>query len=120
MSRAKDVDEYIERAPRELQGRLRKLRETIKAAAPQALEKISYSMPYYGYHGRLAYFGVFTHHIGLYIPGSAIQEHKKELAGYVTATAAIQFPHDQKIPFSLVTKLIKFRAKENEVAAEKK
>jgi uncharacterized protein YdhG (YjbR/CyaY superfamily) len=64
----KDVDEYIARAPKEMQGKLEELRVAITEAAPAAVESISYGMPYYVYKGRLAYFNLTKTHIGLYIP----------------------------------------------------
>src|SRR5574342_1112222 len=99
------VDEYIANAPEDLQGKLRQLRSAIKEVAPDAEEKISYGMPYYGYKGRLAYFRVTKNHIGLYIPPPIVAEHKEELKAYKTATATIQFPLDQKLPIALIKKM---------------
>lgn len=111
--RIKSVDEYIASAPEEIQGKLKDLRKAIKDVAPDALEKLSYQMPYYGYKGSLAYFSFFKNHIGLYIPPPVIEDHKKELKGYVTALATVRFPLDKKLPISLIKKLIKARVKKN-------
>ncbi len=111
MQKAKTVDEYIKSAPKEVQGRLVELRKVIKSVAPKAEEKISYGMPYYGYKGALAYFAAAKSHIGLYIPPPVIAEHKKELAGYVTAKATVQFPLDKKLPITLIKKLVRARLK---------
>ncbi|MFZ1683798.1 MAG: DUF1801 domain-containing protein [Candidatus Zixiibacteriota bacterium] len=108
------VDEYIAQAPKEIQARLKQIRAAIKATAPGAEEKLSYSMPYYGYKGRLAYFAAFTRHIGLYIPTPTIEEHAKELGGWATSKATVQFPHEKKLPISLVKMLIRARVKTNE------
>ncbi len=85
---AGDVDGYIEAAPEAVRGKLAQLRATIKAACPEARERISYQMPYYDYLGRLAYFGVARNHIGLYIPTPVVAEHKQELEGYQAAGAS--------------------------------
>ena len=114
MKKAKSVDEYIKTAPKEVQGKLRELRKVIRGVVPEALEKISYGMPYYGYKGALAYFALAKSHIGLYIPPPVIAEHKKELAGYVTAKATVQFPLDKKLPITLIKKLVRARKKKNE------
>ena len=114
MKRARTVDEYIANAPEELQSKLKQLRKIIKDCAPDALEKISYGMPYYGYKGRLAYFAYAKNHIGLYITPPVIAEHKKELKEYKTATATIRFPLDKKLPLTLIKKLVKARVKKNE------
>lgn len=91
------------------------MRSAIRKAAPQAIEKISYGMPYYGYKGRLAYFALMKNHIGLYIPPPILQNHKRDLKGHSTsASATVRFPLDQKLPLALIGKLVKARAKYNE------
>ena len=110
----KTVDAYIAEAPEEVQGKLKELRAAIKEAAPIAVERISYGMPYYGYKGRLAYFRRAKAHIGLYVPPPVIEEHKSELRGYETATATVRFPLDKKLPIALIKKLVKARMKKNE------
>lgn len=108
------VDEYISQALTETQPKLEKLRQTIKAAAPKATESISYSMPYYDYKGRLAYFSASKNHIGLYIPPPIIQNHKNELKEYETAKATVRFPLDKPLPLVLIKKLVKARVKWND------
>ena len=109
----KDVDAYITRAPKEVQGKLKEIRAAIKKTAPAAVERISYGMPYYDYKGRLAYFAFAKAHIGLYIPTPVIEEHKSELKDYQTAKATVRFPLDKKLPVGLIKKLIKARIKKN-------
>lgn len=110
----KDVDAYITAAPKEVQGKLKELRTTIRKMAPDAEERISYGMPYYSYNGRLVYFAAFKKHIGLYIPTPIIEEHKNELKNYKTAKGTVRFPIDKPLPIALVRKLIKARMKKNE------
>ena len=111
MKKAKDVDEYIASAPKEVRGRLKELRAVIKSAAPKAEERISYGMPYYGYKGRLAYFAYAKNHIGLYIPTPIVEEHKSELKDYETAKATVRFPLKVKLPLALIKKLVKASVK---------
>jgi uncharacterized protein YdhG (YjbR/CyaY superfamily) len=108
------VDDYIKQAPKNLQDKLCGLRAAIRTAAPRALEKISYGMPYYGYKGRLAYFRYGKKHIGLYIPPPVIADFKKELAKYGTAKATVRFPIAEKLPIAIIKKLVKARMKINE------
>ncbi|MGI0075497.1 MAG: iron chaperone [Nitrosotalea sp.] len=115
----KDVDYYITRAPKEIQGKLREIQEAIRQVAPTSVERISYGMPYYDYKGQLAYFRFSKAHIGLYIPPPVIEEHKNELAGYETAKATVRFPLDKKIPVMLIRKLVKARMKKNELGKKK-
>lgn len=110
MNKPLTVDEYIKVAPEEFQQKLNQLRQVITESVPEAEEKISYGMPYYGYHGRLAYFALAKSHIGLYIPPPVIENHQGELKKYVTAKATIQFPINQALPLPLIKKLVKARA----------
>ncbi|WP_268543863.1 iron chaperone [Candidatus Nitrosotenuis cloacae] len=109
----KNVDDYIADAPKELRGKLRQLRTTIRKTAPAAEERISYRMPYYGYKGRLVYFAVFKKHISLFVPPPVIEEHKNVLKDYETAKATIRFPIDKPLPIQLIKKLIKARMEKN-------
>ncbi len=90
------------------------MRAAIREVAPDAAESISYRMPYYSYKGRLAWFGLHESHIGLYLRPPVIEEHKVELAGYVTTKSAVHLPLDRKVPVSLTKKLVRARMKKNE------
>lgn len=114
MKLVKDVGEYIANAPKEVQGKLKELREAIKSVAPNAIEKISYGMPYYHYKGRLVYWGLAKKHIGIYLPTPIIEEHKNDLKDYSTSAATIRFPLDKKLPIALLKKLIKARLRKND------
>ena len=119
MKKAKNVNEYIASAPKEVRTKLKEMRAIIKAAAPQAVEGISYGMPYYAYMGRVVYFQEWKEHIGIYIPTPIIEEHKSELKNYVTAKATVQFPLDKKLLVGLIKKLVRARVKKNEEKMKK-
>ena len=119
MKKAKNVEEYIDSAPKETQPKLRELRKAIKSAAPKAEEKISYGMPYYGYQGRLAYFSINKAHIGLYIMPPLIEEFKKEVKDYATSKATLRFPLNKKLPIALIKKLVKAGIKKNQAKNKK-
>jgi uncharacterized protein YdhG (YjbR/CyaY superfamily) len=114
LKKAKTVEAYIASAPKELRGKLKEMRRAIRSAAPGALEKVSYGMPYYDYKGRLAYFALAKAHIGLYLPPPVISEHKRELGAYSTTHATVRFPLTNKLPVGLVKKLVKAKMKKNE------
>jgi uncharacterized protein YdhG (YjbR/CyaY superfamily) len=114
MKTAKTVEEYIASAPREVQGKLKQIRQIIKEIAPNAQEKISYGMPYYGYKGRLAYFAYAKNHVGLYVMPPIVDDHKEELKRYETAKATVRFPLDEDLPIALIKKLVKIGVKNNE------
>lgn len=111
----KTVDEYIKKAPPEVRDKLISLRKTIKAAAPpEAQEKISYQIPTFTHHGNLVHFAAFKDHLSLFPGSSGVEAFKKELVGYKTSKGTIQFPLDKPLPMALITKIVKFRVKENE------
>jgi uncharacterized protein YdhG (YjbR/CyaY superfamily) len=107
------VDEYIKSHPEEIKDKLKKIREAIKKAAPGAKEIISYQMPAYKLHTDLVYFAVFKNHIGFFPTSSPIKEFKKELESYETSKGTIKFPLNKKIPLGLVTKITKYRVRED-------
>lgn len=111
-TKPQDVDSYIAAASAEAQPVLRQLREVIKSAVPDAEEKISYGMPYYEYHGRLAYFAAHKNHVGLYALGQVAQ-YPEELQRYAAAKGTLQFPFGQPLPAALISRLVQARAVEN-------
>ena len=117
---AKNVSAYIKAFSPAIRSRLEKLRETIKAAAPEAEEMISYNMPGYRQDGMLVYFAGYNNHIGFY-PASPVARGLEEALVYKAGKGTLQFPHEQALPLSLVRKIVKIRVKENaEKAAAKK
>lgn len=109
----KTTEEYIASYPREVQVVLRKVRQTIKKAAPGAQEKISYGLPTFTLNGNLVYFGGFKSHIGFYPIPTGITKFSKELSVYKQGRGSVQFPLDKPIPYGLITRIVKFRVKEN-------
>ena len=111
--KAKDVDEYISMFPDNIQELLIELRATIKEAAPEAEEVISYQMPAYKFHGMLIYFAAFKNHIGLYPTVSGIETFKDKLSVYKGAKGSVQFPLNKLLPLDLIARIVKFRVAEN-------
>jgi uncharacterized protein YdhG (YjbR/CyaY superfamily) len=107
------IDDYIAGFPEETQKKLQELRTVIKAAAPDAEEKISYQMPAFAQNGILVYFAAHTNHIGFYPTSSGIEKFKGELSAYESSKGAIRFPLDKSIPYDLVKKIVAFRLQEN-------
>ncbi len=115
-----DVDEYIAAAPRPAQPKLTQLRRAIRGEAPNAIERISYGMPFYECHGRLVYFAGYEGHVALYAAGHAVDACAEGLAPYRTPKGTLRFPVDQPLPVALIRKLVKFRVRENEASAEQR
>jgi uncharacterized protein YdhG (YjbR/CyaY superfamily) len=117
---ASDMDEYIAGFPPEVQVILQKIRETIKAAAPDAQETISYAMPTFTLKGNLVHFGAYKKHIGFYPTPSGTEHFQQQISPYKAAKGSIQFPLDQPIPYDLISEIVKFRVQENLAKADAK
>ena len=107
------IDEYIATFPKDIQNILQELRAAIKAAAPNAEEKISYQMPTFFLNGNLVHFAAFKKHIGFYPTPSGIEAFQKELSVYDGSKGSVQFPIDEPMPLKLISRIVKFRAAEN-------
>ena len=114
------IDEYIATFPVEVQVLLEEMRATIKAAAPEAEEKISYQMPTFFLKGNLVHFAAYKKHIGFYPSSSGIQAFKRELSSFKGAKGSVQFPLDRPLPLELVGRIVKYRVAENLKRAEEK
>ena len=115
--KAATVEEYIAAFPKNVQQLLSQLRKTIKTAAPKADEVISYGMPGYKYRGMLVYFAAYKNHIGFYPGAGGISAFKKELSVYKGAKGSVQFPIDRLVPYNLISKIVRYRVKQNEEKA---
>jgi uncharacterized protein YdhG (YjbR/CyaY superfamily) len=119
---SRDIDEYIARFPADLQAILEKVRTTIRTAAPEANERISYQMPAFKQHGILVYFAGWKKHIGLYPPVSGDKALEKAVARYAGPKGNLQFPLDQSIPYGLIARVVKLRVQQDlaKAAAKRK
>lgn len=106
------IDEYIAAFPPKVQAILQKIRATIHKAVPDAEETISYQMPSFKLRVHLVYFGAFKAHIGLY-PPVRDQAFQAEASKYAGEKGNLRFPLDQPIPYTLIGKIVKARAKES-------
>jgi uncharacterized protein YdhG (YjbR/CyaY superfamily) len=116
----RNIGEYIAGFPEEVRAILEKIRMTIRKAAPGAEESISYQMPAFKLKGRLVYFAAFKAHIGFYPLTTAIKKFKKELSVYEGSKGTVRFPFTKPIPYALISRIVKFRVKENLERAESK
>jgi uncharacterized protein YdhG (YjbR/CyaY superfamily) len=108
------IDEYIAGFPREVQKILKKIRATIRKAAPAAAEKISYQIPTFTLNGKyLIYFAAWKKHVALYPAPRGHEKFKDELAAYEGGKGTVKFPLDRPIPFGLISRIVKFKVKEN-------
>jgi len=112
---AKDINAYLAALTPAQRKVLKRLRATIKSAAPKAVEKISYRMPLYFFLGYLVGFAAFKNHCSLFIMSYKVMGmFKKELKPYLSAKATLHFTPEKPLPVLLVKKIVKARVKENE------
>src|SRR5919109_3980380 len=116
----KTIDEYINTFPEDMRRILNELRRTIKEAAPEGEETISYQIPTFALNGNLVHFAAFENHIGFYPTPSGMEAFKKELSGYKGAKGSVQFPIHEPLPLPLIRRIVEFRVKENLERKQKK
>jgi uncharacterized protein YdhG (YjbR/CyaY superfamily) len=116
----KTIDEYIASFPPDVQAILEKIRLTIREAAPDAEETISYQMPTFKLKGNLVHFAAFKEHIGFYPIPTGIAAFEDELSVYEKGKGSVRFPLDQPIPYDLISRIVRFRVRENLDKAEAK
>ena len=114
MKKPKNVDEYIAGYPEDVQKYLDQVRGAIKKAAPKAEEVISYGIAAYKLNGMLVWFAAHTKHLGFYPRVSGITTFQKELSIYKGAKGSVQFPYEKPMPLGLISKIVKYRVKENQ------
>ncbi len=111
------IDDYIADQPEEVRPFLRSIRETIRAAAPNATEKISWRMPTFWQGENLIHFAAFKKHIGIYPGGEATTVFADRLTKYKTAKGTIQLPLNQPIPYDLVADITRWRVEKASLRA---
>lgn len=120
MSKPEDVDSYISNSAEEARLKLRQMRETLRAAVPEAQESISWGVPFYRYHGALAGFAAYKKHVsfGLAVAIQPEDRNRLEEQGYRTGSKTVQIRFDQDVPAAEVTQMLRALARLNEAAAK--
>ena len=107
------IDEYIAAFPPNVRRILKKVRASIRSAAPGASEGISYRIPTYKLNGRpLVYFAGFQEHIGFYPPVKGDPKLEKDVSPYANEKGNLRFPLDQRIPYALISRVVRFKVKQ--------
>ncbi len=107
------IDDYIAAFPDDIQTILQDMRHIIHAAAPDAVEKISYQMPTFAQQGNIVHFAAFKNHIGFYPAPRGIEAFADELSLYDGSKGAVRFPIDKPLPRDLITRIVQFRLAQN-------
>jgi len=107
------IDGYLATFPTVIQERLQQVRETIRAGAPAATEKIAYGIPTFYQEGNLVHFAGYKNHLGFYPTAGGMAAFAEELGGYKHAKGSVQFPHDRPLPIELISRIVTYRLAEN-------
>ena len=115
---SQEVDEFLSATPERERAVLQRLRETIRAAAPGATERIGYGIPaFYNRERPLVSYGAGQSHCAFYVQSPAVMDaHREALEGYDTAKGTVRFQADQPLPAALVEKLVRARMEETDTA----
>lgn len=108
-----NIDDYIAALSPEIRSILEKIRATIRKAAPDAVETISYRIPTFTLSGNLVHFAAFKHHIGFYPPVRSDEKLREEASIYANEKGNLRFPLDERIPYALIGRIVKARVREN-------
>ena len=114
------IDEYISRQNEAIQPRLKAIRETIRAAIPDAEERISYQMPTFWKGRNIIHFAAAKKHIGIYPGGEATSAFADRLTKYKTSKGTIQLPNDKELPLELIADIARWSYKRNEAIVKEK
>jgi uncharacterized protein YdhG (YjbR/CyaY superfamily) len=112
-----NIDDYISAFSPELRSILARIRSTIRRAVPDAEESMSYRIPTFKLAGTLAHFAAFKRHIGFYPPVSGDARLEKAVAVYAGEKGNLKFPLDRPIPYALIARIVRLRAKQNAAGA---
>lgn len=113
------IDDYIQGCPRDVRTILKRIRRIVRAAAPEAVEVISYRMPAFKLNGIIIYFAAFKNHIGIFPPVSGDAKLLKAVAPFAGEKGNLRFPLDEPIPYDLIERVILLRVKQNLAKAVK-
>jgi uncharacterized protein YdhG (YjbR/CyaY superfamily) len=107
------TEEYIAQFPPEIQAKLQEIRAAVRAAAPEAKEKISYGMPAFDQNGVLVYFAAFKDHLSFFPTGSGRAAFGAELDKYPGGKGTVQLSLTEPLPLDLIKRIVKYRLNEN-------
>jgi uncharacterized protein YdhG (YjbR/CyaY superfamily) len=114
----KTIDQYLAPLTPKERRALQAVRRTIRAAAPKAEEVISYGMPGFKHQGYLVAFAAFKDHLTFFAGTAINREFSAQLKRFEQSKGGVHFTPERPIPASLVTRMVKWRVRENEARAK--
>lgn len=108
-----NIDDYIAGFEPDVRAILERIRDTIRRAAPDARETISYGIPAFRQKRILVYFAAFKAHIGFYPPIRGDAKLEAAAARYAGEKGNLRFPLDEPMPYALIGRLTKLRVRQD-------
>ena len=103
------IDAYIAQAPREIQGLLSRVRQSVLEVDPELTQTLSYQMPTFKKHGKAVFhFAAQKNHLGIYPTPAAIAHFESRLVSYKTSKGAIQIPYSMPLDGELIKDMVRF------------
>ena len=102
------IDAYIALQDEAVQPRLREIRAILRAAIPEAEERISWSMPTYWKGRNIIHFAAFRKHLGLYPGGEATAVFAEALKDYDVSKGTIRLPWNKELPEELIRRIARW------------
>ena len=102
------IREYIDSQEAGLRPRLNAIYDTIRAAIPEAEERLSWGMPTFWKGRNIIHFAPAKKHIGIYLGPETIEAFADRLAAYKTSKGAIQLPNDKELPLALIADIARW------------
>jgi uncharacterized protein YdhG (YjbR/CyaY superfamily) len=115
MKTYKNIDEYIKDVPKEFVGKVKEMRSLLNKLIPKGQESIKYGMPTIELSGKnFVHFASMKGHLGFYPTPSGVKNFEEDLKknNLDFSKGCIRFPYEKALSISLITKIIKFRLKE--------
>ena len=103
-----DIDEYISAQEEKIQPKLKEIRSVFQKAIPEAMEKISWSMPTYWKGRNIIHFAASRKHLGVYPGDEAISVFADELSSYDVSKGTIRLPYDEPLPVELLERIARW------------
>jgi uncharacterized protein YdhG (YjbR/CyaY superfamily) len=116
----KPIDAYIAASAPKAQPVLKKIRATIRRAAPGAQEVISYRIPAFKQNGILLYFAAFKNHIGIFPPVRGDARLDKALERFRGPKGNLRFPLDEPMPYELIARIARLRVRQDRAGSAAK
>jgi uncharacterized protein YdhG (YjbR/CyaY superfamily) len=110
---SREIDDYLAGVSPMMRVALQQLRKTIRSAAPDAEEVISYGIPAFRQNGDLVHFAAFKDHCSFFAGHTTtLPKFAREVEPFLSGKTTLRFTPERPIPATLVKRLVRERLRE--------